>query len=150
MSDQLPTSDGQPSPAQNPDDSLELLPGAIAWRDLTVEDAEALRDFYAAVVGWKPEAVDMGGYSDFNMLDADGEPVAGICHARGSNAKLPPQWLIYIQVPDVDAAAREATQRGGTVLDGPRDMGAYRSCCIQDPVGAVSALIGPASANPAG
>jgi predicted enzyme related to lactoylglutathione lyase len=29
-------------------------PGAIAWCDLTVPDARKVRDFYAAVAGWKP------------------------------------------------------------------------------------------------
>ena len=63
-------------------------PGTITWQDLTVGDAEALRDFYAAVVGWTPEPVKMGDYADFTMK-ADGEPIAGVCHARGHNAGLP-------------------------------------------------------------
>jgi predicted enzyme related to lactoylglutathione lyase len=35
-------------------------PGTITWQDLTVPDAEALRDFYASVVGWKAQPVRMG------------------------------------------------------------------------------------------
>lgn len=34
--------------------------GSIGWIDLTVDDAPRVRDFYAAVVGWKPEPVPMG------------------------------------------------------------------------------------------
>lgn len=50
----------------------------IAWVDLTVEDAAPVRDFYAGVMGWQPEAVDMGDYSDYNMLDPEsGESTAG-------------------------------------------------------------------------
>ena len=60
-------------------------PGSISWTDLTVADAEAVRNFYQAVVGWTPEAQPMGEYSDF-VMSADGTPVAGICHARGENA----------------------------------------------------------------
>jgi hypothetical protein len=48
-------------------------PGAIAWVDLTVPDAEAIRDFYSQVVAWKSEGVDMGGYKDFNMLAGKAE-----------------------------------------------------------------------------
>jgi len=33
--------------------------GAIEWRDLTVEDAEQVRDFYADVVGWQTVGVSM-------------------------------------------------------------------------------------------
>ena len=104
-------------------------PGTITWQDLTVGDAEALRDFYAAVVGWTPEPVRMGDYADFTMK-ADAEPVAGICHARGSNAGLPPQWLVYITVDDLDHSIDECTRLGGAVLAPPRASRGGRFCVI--------------------
>lgn len=39
--------------------------GSIEWRDLTVADAQQISDFYAHVVGWQKEPVDMGSYNDF-------------------------------------------------------------------------------------
>ncbi|MFB3107254.1 MAG: hypothetical protein ACE1ZA_20350, partial [Pseudomonadales bacterium] len=42
--------------------------------------------------------------------------VAGICHARGSNANLPPQWLIYINVADVDKSVQRCVEMGGSPL----------------------------------
>ena len=36
--------------------------GSINWTDLTVPEAEKVKDFYSAVVGWKFAPVDMGGY----------------------------------------------------------------------------------------
>ena len=65
--------------------------GTIGWRDLTVENAVQIRDFYSDVVGWQHSPVAMGDYDDFNMLAGNGETVAGICHARGGNAGLPAQ-----------------------------------------------------------
>ena len=66
-------------------------PGTMAWFDLTVPDADRIRDFYAAVVGWRPEAMDMGGYADYSMKVPEGEAVvAGVCHDRGENSGLPP------------------------------------------------------------
>ena len=60
----------------------------------------------------------MGDYADYNVqVDSTGETVAGLCHARGSNAKLPPQWLIYVQVEDVAKSARECTERGTGALE---------------------------------
>ena len=41
--------------------------GKIGWIDMTVENASEIRDFYAAVVGLKPEAVSMGDYTTFLM-----------------------------------------------------------------------------------
>jgi predicted enzyme related to lactoylglutathione lyase len=71
--------------------------------------------------------------------------VAGICHARGSNADLPAQWLATITVEDVDRNAARCAELGGEILAGPRDMGSQgRFCVIRDPAGAVAALFSPA------
>lgn len=120
-------------------------PGTIGWTDLTVPDADAVRDFYAQVVGWRPEPLDMGGYSDYVMKAPEsGTGVAGVCHARGTNAGLPAQWLVYIIVEDLDHSIERCVALGGTVLAGPKDMGGARYCVIQDPAGAVAALYQPA------
>ncbi len=115
--------------------------GKIGWIDMTVADAEGIKDFYAAVTGLVPEEVSMGDYSDFNMtLPATGTPVAGICHARGSNADLPGGWLVYFTVADVDASVSEAKTRGGKVLLEPRGLAGGRFAVVEDPGGGVAAL----------
>ena len=115
--------------------------GSIGWADLTVPDATTVRDFYQAVAGWTATPLDMGGYADFVMATPAGTPVAGVCHARGANAAIPPQWLVYITVADLDASVAECTRRGGAVLAGPRAAGkGARFCVIRDPAGAVAAL----------
>ncbi|MFQ5982726.1 MAG: VOC family protein [Woeseiaceae bacterium] len=115
--------------------------GKIGWVDLTVADAPAIRDFYSKVVGWRPEDVDMGEYNDFNMtVPTSGEPAAGICHARGGNAELPSQWLVYITVEDVDRSAETCRELGGTVIVEPISMGDGKFCVIEDPNGSVAAL----------
>lgn len=121
----------------------QIQPGSIVWTDLTVEKAPALMEFYQSVAGWQPEEVGQGDYSDFNMtLPQSGKAIAGICHARGQNANLPPQWLIYIVVADLDASVSECWAKGGRVLIGPKDVGpGERFCVIKDPAGAVAALI---------
>lgn len=118
--------------------------GGIAWTDLTVSNAEEIRDFYSQVVGWHPEPVDMSDYEDFNMcLPVNGKPEAGICHARGMNADLPPVWLVYLTVQDVDISANLCIELGGQLIIQPRDLGGGRFCVIQDPAGAIAALYTP-------
>ena len=118
--------------------------GTVAWQDLTVPNAEAIRDLCAVVVGWRPEPVDMGGYADFNMVaPATGDPAAGVCFARGANANLPPQWLLYVTVASLDASLKACVDGGRTVVDGPRGMGEQRFAVIRDPAGAYMGLIGP-------
>jgi predicted enzyme related to lactoylglutathione lyase len=84
----------------------------------------------------------MGEYNDYDIrLPESDDVVAGICHARGTNANLPPQWLIYVTVEDVNKSTELCKENGGIVVDGPRKMGEYNFCVIQDPAGAVIALI---------
>lgn len=121
--------------------SEHKVPGAIVWQDLTVPDVQGLREFYQRVVGWSSKPHPVGEYDDYELQDAKGTTVAGLCHARGSNARLPAQWLIYVSVPDVKESAQQCVALGGRVLDGPRLMGGSAFCAIQDPAGAVLALI---------
>lgn len=120
--------------------------GKIGWLDMTVDDAPAIRDFYKAVVGWHSDDIDMGGYSDYVMkMPATGDGVAGVCHARGSNAELPSGWLIYIVVADVEEGAAACTANGGKVVVEPRGLAGGRFCVIEDPGGAVAGLYQPKS-----
>ncbi|HEX9659169.1 MAG TPA: VOC family protein [Rhodothermales bacterium] len=116
--------------------------GEIAWVDLTVGDAAPIRDFYADVVGWTTTPVDMGGYNDFCMnASSTGEAVSGVCYARGSNADLPPVWLVYIIVENLDHSIARCLEHGGRIVSDPKDMGASgRYCVVQDPAGATFAL----------
>jgi len=119
--------------------------GSITWCDLTVPNAEAVKDFYSKVVGWKPEAVSMGDYNDFSMKAPDSDKVAaGVCHARGVNAQLPSQWLIYITVKDVENSASVCVESGGKIVVPVKKIGSYGTyCVIKDPAGAVCALFQP-------
>ena len=122
-------------------------PGSILWVDLTVSSADRVRDFYAKVVGWKHEPVDMDGYSEYNMkAPQSGNPTAGVCHARGVNAGLPPYWLVYITVENIAQSVQQVVELGGKVIVQPKGMGGQGSyCVIQDPAGAVAALFEPAT-----
>ena len=116
--------------------------GRVEWIDLSVDDASRIKDFYCAIVGWSSTEVEMGSYNDFNInLPGTQDTIAGICHARGSNANLPSQWLIYVRVESVKASAAQCEKLGGKILDGPRRMGGSDFCVIEDPAGAVMALM---------
>lgn len=123
--------------------------GSITWIDLTVPDADSLMDFYQQMTGWKPEPVSMRGYSDYNMTEPEtGKPVAGICHARGVNADLPAQWLMYITVADIDESTRRCAGMGGRLITPVKPMGTIgRYCVISDPSGAFVALFEPAPSS---
>lgn len=144
------TAPSDATPATTPAATAPVAPppvGSIAWADLTVPDAGTVRDFYAAVVGWTVQPLDMGEYADYVMQQpGSGAATAGICHARGPNAGIPAQWLVYLPVADLEASLAACTARGGRVLVGPRPAGPdSRFCVIQDPAGAVAAIVGPSA-----
>ncbi len=116
--------------------------GAVGWFDLTIPNADELRDFYSKVIGWRPEPSSMGEYNDYVMKTPDTDrAVAGVCHARGTNKDLPPQWMIYINVKNIDESIKTCESLGGSVLMNIKEMGEYgKYCFIKDPAGAVCAL----------
>ncbi|MFH1843382.1 MAG: VOC family protein, partial [bacterium] len=67
-------------------------------------------------------------------------PVAGICHRRGGNAAMPPGWIMYIVVADLDASLAACAACGGRVSAPPRSMGSARYAVIADPAGNACAL----------
>ena len=120
----------------------DKTPGAITWMDLTVPNADQVRDFYKQVVGWNTMDINMGEYNDYCMASpSDNHVWAGICHARGTNAGLPAAWIMYINVSNLDESISHVLALGGEVIHGPRSMGEKaRYCMIKDPAGAVCAL----------
>ncbi|MCB0602984.1 MAG: VOC family protein [Saprospiraceae bacterium] len=116
--------------------------GKLEWLDLTVPNAEKVLAFYQKVIGWDNSVVNMGDYDDFCVMPHGEEmPAAGICHARGDNADIPPVWIPYFTVHDLDASIRDCQLHGGTCLTPIKKMGARsRYIFIKDPAGAVCAL----------
>ena len=119
--------------------------GTVGWFDLTIENADEVRDFYAEVVGWKHSPLSMGTYNDYVMTTPEsGDPVAGVCHARGQNAGLPAAWLMYVNVADILASVEACKKANGELISPIRKIdGQGKFCVIKDPAGAVLALFEP-------
>ena len=135
------SSSTEPIQHETPSDSM----GRIAWFDLTVSDAPATLKFYQEVVGWSVEEVELedaeGRYTDYLLSTPGGTEVGGICHARGVNRAVPPVWLIYLPVGDLQESLKRVEEGGGEVLEtrtGADGNDVY--AVIRDPVGACLAL----------
>lgn len=115
--------------------------GAYGWLDLTVPNADEIRDFYSSVIGFSHTEIDMGDYSDFCMNSPDdGQTKCGICFSRGTNSELPPVWMVYFYVNDLDESLQKLTAANGKIISGPKTMGAAKYAIIQDPAGAYCGL----------
>jgi predicted enzyme related to lactoylglutathione lyase len=113
-------------------------PGGFCWIELATTDQNAAKEFYEALFGWTAVDMPMGPGSFYTMFQIDGADAAAGYTMTEQEQGIPPHWNLYIAVEDADAAAKEATGLGGTVLAQPFDvMDAGRMAVIQDPTGAV-------------
>lgn len=126
---------------------MGTLHGSWIWYELVTPDPGAAKAFYEEVVGWTmaPGSPETG---DYGFVTApDGAMVGGVLRLMPDSAEhgLRPGWLGYVGVNDCDAAARQVTERGGTVLMPPRDVPmAGRIALVADPGGAPFYLMTPA------
>jgi predicted enzyme related to lactoylglutathione lyase len=121
-------------------------PGALTWTELATRDTEAAKKFYTSLFGWKEKTSTGGGmtYTEFSVGDA---PFAGMMemNAQMVGMGVPPNWLTYFQVADVDVSANKAKTLGATLTVPPMDIpNTGRFSVIQDPQGAVFAIYKPA------
>ena len=114
--------------------------GTVSWFDLTVEDAGSVKTFYEKVVGWQSQPVSMGEYDDFCVVASDGNVLGGVCHSRGANTGIPPVWMMYINVSNINATIEECHCCGGKVIQPPRRAGGGQMAILQDPAGAYFAV----------
>ena len=117
--------------------------GTFCWVDVAVTDAEAAKEFYGSLFGWEPADQNIEGGITYTMLRREGGDVGGL-YALSEEMKsrgVPPHWMSYIAVDDVDDVARRATELGGAVMMEPFDIPDIgRMAVISDPTGAVFSL----------
>jgi predicted enzyme related to lactoylglutathione lyase len=122
-------------------------PGIFCWAELLTTDPAAAAKFYAQLLGWSTTVMPMDGfeYTLFWLPGADPSKksggVGGMMKIMPDMGPMPSNWLTYIMVDDVDAAAGRVTQHGGRVCCPPTDIpNVGRFTVITDPTGATVAL----------
>lgn len=119
--------------------------GRFVWHDLFTSDPRAAADFYGPIAGWEFEEARDGNL----MIRSGGEEIGRI--ATMPRSGIPPAWLGYVAVEDVDEAARKAEELGGRIHVPVTDIpGVGRFALVADPQGAVVHLFGsdPAPTQP--
>ncbi len=121
----------------------------FAWYELMTNDVAAAARFYSAVVGWRAEDAGMPGL-DYMLFYNGDSMVAGLMAQDAQSEGMPPAWLGYVGVADVDGKTAEAKDGGATVYVEPRDIpDVGRFSVLADPQGAVFALYAGAGEEPA-
>jgi uncharacterized protein len=132
-----------PSEGSGPVQPKEPTPGYVLWHELLTNDAEAAFGFYAELFGWqKGQAIEMGDAGTYQIYGKGGRDLGGMMK-RPADYPLPPHWLYYVRVDDLDAAMQRVRDNGGRIWNGPMPIpGGERIAQCEDPAGAVFALQG--------
>jgi predicted enzyme related to lactoylglutathione lyase len=118
--------------------------GVFVWDELATSDVDAAKTFYADVLGWSSEDVDMGGFTYTILKHPNAEQ--GSAGAMPQGEAPAPMWLCYINAPDIDATAAKAAELGATVMREPFDIeNIGRIAIAVDPTGAAFGLFKSAS-----
>jgi uncharacterized protein len=131
-------------PEQGSSSAWDPQPGDVSWHELVTSDWQAAYDFYRELFGWaKTSAMDMGSAGTYQMYGEkqDGRPYGGMYNFTPEMPRVPPNWLVYLRVTDLDASLDRVRQLGGQVLNGPMEVpGGDRIAQCMDPQGAAFAL----------
>lgn len=119
--------------------------GSIHWSECITTDVERAMAHYEAVAGWTFEAMAMGSGTYWLAKSGD-TVVAGLMSLADleTEREIPPHWMTYIEVKDIDAAVAKAAGTGATVVQAPFAVPSVgRVAMIADPGGALAGYIQP-------
>ena len=116
--------------------------GEFCWYELGTTDVGGAKRFYGEMFGWTHQDIPMGDMGTYTILKREGQDVAGLYSLEGPMfAGVPPHWLPYVMVDDVDKDAGKASALGGTLYMGPHDVpNVGRIAVLKDPQGAAIAM----------
>jgi predicted enzyme related to lactoylglutathione lyase len=116
--------------------------GEFCWYELGTRDINAAVKFYTELANWGTQTHDMGEQGVYYLFQVDGGDVGGGYQMGGPQFEgVPPHWMPYVWVDDVDAVAAEAARLGGNVVAPPMDVpNVGRMAFLQDPHGAHFAI----------
>jgi uncharacterized protein len=128
------------STEERPETAPEV--GDASWHELMTTDAPAALKFYSEIFGWQPsETMDMGPLGKYHMFNRPHGMIGGMMNKPPEMANVPPHWMIYFRVPDINAAVERISANGGKILNGPMEVpGGDRVLNAIDPQGAAFSL----------
>lgn len=133
----------QPQPNQAGPQGTAM--GRFCWVDLAATDAVHAKAFYEQMFGWSAsdELANGGVFTRLRLADQDVGSIYQLKRAYLDEG-VPSHWTPYVEVDDVDEAARRAALLGGSVVVRPFVVsGIARIALILDSVGAQVGLWEP-------
>jgi predicted enzyme related to lactoylglutathione lyase len=123
-------------PGRNHGAQLVADVGALVWNELATTDIDGAASFYGELFGWT-----------FAPFEASPTPYTIIMNAGRSNGGItglqrpvPPHWLPYFGVTEIESGIATAEELGGIKHADPIELPMAKIAIVADPQGAVFAI----------
>ena len=114
-------------------------PGAMLWNELSTRDLEKAKDFYNKVIGWE---YTVDEESNYLMIVNKGRMNGGMMQMDETWGDMPPNWMVYFNIDDLDGALKKIDSLGGKVVMGKTNAsGVGEFAIIADPAGATFTIM---------
>jgi uncharacterized protein len=112
--------------------------GDFCWNELMTSDVEKAKAFYKALFNWEYQEVGTNTEKYTMIKTAGGDGGGGIMQTPADKqGQIPPHWMTYINVDNIDESVAKATSLGANVKVPATDVQDYgRFAIITDPTGA--------------
>ncbi len=113
--------------------------GQFSWVELGTTDSAAAKKFYGGLFGWTFDDMPAGPGMVYTMCKLGNHRACALYEMGPEMRKqgVPPHWLSYVTVDDVDAITAKAKANGGKAMKEPFDvMDVGRMAIVTDPTGA--------------
>ncbi|MDX1837924.1 VOC family protein [Legionella taurinensis] len=111
--------------------------GEFCWNELAVADKEAAQSFYGQLLGWTFTDHDLGEFT-YTMIKNRDQEFGGLWQIPNDRQKeIPPHWMGYILVDDLEKTLAKAEKLGAQVIMPITQAGEMgRFIILRDPAGA--------------
>lgn len=125
-------------------------PGSMIWHEVNTRDHKKAADFYCRVFDLEAQKIDAPGV-EYMTLHKGQKTAGGVLQmCEQWPVEIPPHWMAYFAVADVDAAIAKVAELGGKVHVPPFETPYGRQSVVADPWGAPFTLITPSQLANAG
>jgi predicted enzyme related to lactoylglutathione lyase len=129
-----------------PDDPALVVPsGVTAWFELVTPNPEPAKKYYSDLFGWRFNSegtytvITNGSHSMAGVLKMEGDWedhafLEAIGQAPGEKWDIPPHWMAFLHVDDVEGFANRAESLGGRILARPDTLHTFgQFAVLRDP-----------------
>lgn len=115
-------------------------PGSFCWHELATRDSEAAKIFFANLLGWEYED-NPAAPTPYAIIKNLGQQNGGIMQMDEQWGEVPPHWMVYFSVDDIDQSVNKLQELGGTVCVPAFEIPVGRISVVGDPQGGTFTMI---------